>query len=136
MIYSGHWKVNDMEKIADRIMNAMKATDTTYIELERRTGISKSALQRYATGETEKIPLDRLELIAGALDVSAAYLMGWDEKNPPAQVDERIWKNICTDSTKLILATWIAELDGDDLAKVSSVLAAILEKKSPKSPQN
>lgn len=123
-----------MEKISDRLMAAMKAADVTYIELAQKTGISKSALQRYATGETEKIPLDRLEAMAVALDVSAAHLLGWDEKNPPAQVDERIWKNICSNSTKLILATWIAELEGDDLAKVSSVLAAILEKRSPQAP--
>lgn len=123
-----------MERISDRLMAAMKAANATYIELAQKTGISKSALQRYATGETEKIPLDRLEAMAVALDVSAAHLLGWDEKNPPAQVDERIWKNICSDSTKLILATWIAELEGDDLAKVSSVLAAILEKRSPQAP--
>jgi len=43
------------------------------------TGIPKSAIQRYATGETEKIPLDRLELLAQALGISSAYLMGWEE---------------------------------------------------------
>lgn len=125
-----------MERIADRLMAAMKAANVTYVELAERTGISKSALQRYATGETEKIPLDRLEAMATALDVSAAHLLGWDEKNPPAQVDERIWKNICSNGTKLILATWIAELEGDDLSKVSSVLAAILEKRTPQAPQD
>lgn len=120
-----------MEKIADRIMSAMKNSNTTYIELAQRTGISKSALQRYATGETEKIPLDRLELIAQALDVSAAYLMGWDEKNPPDHVDEGIWRAICTDPTKLTIANWIADLDEDDLSKVASVLSVILDKRIP-----
>ena len=42
--------------------------------------ISKSALQRYATGETAKIPLDRLKLMADALGVSQAHLMGWEEE--------------------------------------------------------
>ena len=71
-----------MERIADRIILAMKNSETTYIDLARRTGISKSALQRYATGETEKIPLDRLESIAEATGVSAAYLMGWEAEQP------------------------------------------------------
>lgn len=68
-----------MEKIADRLMTAMKAANTTYVDLAQKTKISKSALQRYATGKTEKIPLDRLETMADALGVSAAYLMGWDD---------------------------------------------------------
>ena len=63
----------------------MKDNSTTYIDLAKATGISKSALQRYATGETEKIPLDRLESIAEALGVSAAYLMGWEEEKESAE---------------------------------------------------
>ena len=55
-----------MGAIAERIMQAMKTTGTTYVDLAKRTGVSKSALQRYATGETEKIPLDRVEMIASA----------------------------------------------------------------------
>lgn len=72
-----------MEKIADRLMKAMKDNNVTYIELAKATNISKSALQRYATGETEKIPLDRLEAIANAIGVSAAYLMGWENIKEP-----------------------------------------------------
>lgn len=78
----------------------------------------------------------KIAAFANALGVSPAKLMGIDEKNPPAQVNERIWKKICSDPAKLILATWIAELDGDDLAKVSSVLAAILEKRTPQAPRD
>lgn len=51
----------------------------SYGELAALTGIPKSALQRYATGATTKLPLPRLEAIASALGVSAAYLMGWEE---------------------------------------------------------
>ena len=68
-----------MGAIAERIMQAMKTTGTTYVDLAKRTGVSKSALQRYATGETEKIPLDRVEMIASALNVSPEYLLGWTD---------------------------------------------------------
>ena len=51
----------------------------SYVELEKRTGIPKSVLQRYAAGETKKIPVDAVERIARALDVSPAYLLGWQE---------------------------------------------------------
>lgn len=61
----------------------------SYYELSKKTGIPKSALHRYATGETPKIPLDRLEIIAEALNCSPAYLMGWEEKDNPT-LDEQL----------------------------------------------
>lgn len=68
-----------MSDISERIMRTIKRKNISYGELSNMTGIAKSALQRYATGETEKIPLPRLEKIADALCVSAAYLMGWED---------------------------------------------------------
>lgn len=59
--------------------------------------------------------------------------MGWDEKNPPVQVDERIWKSICDDSTKLCIATWIAGLNQEQKVQVAKVLAAMLGKEIPPS---
>lgn len=68
-----------MDQIAKRIYDTMRAQGLSYAELSCKTGISKSALQRYATGITPKIPMDRIEKIAEALDVSPAYLMGWED---------------------------------------------------------
>lgn len=66
-----------MSEIAQRIIEAMRKADLSYGELSKITGIPKSALQRYATGETAKIPLDRIDAIAKATHVTAAYLLGW-----------------------------------------------------------
>ena len=65
-----------MSELSNRILNLITAQDFSYGELSLLTGIPKSALQRYATGETEKIPVDRLELIAKALGTTSAALMG------------------------------------------------------------
>lgn len=70
-----------MSDISNRILQLITDKKMSYSDLSKHTGIPKSALQRYATGETPKIPLDRLELIAGALGVSAAYLMGWENRD-------------------------------------------------------
>ena len=48
-------------------------------ELSDLTGIPKSAIQRYTSGETEKIPIDRMKLMAKALGIDPAHVMGWDE---------------------------------------------------------
>ena len=79
-----------MNDIAKKIMLLMQEKNITYVELSKATGISKSALQRYATGETVKIPLDRLELIAKALDVSTAFLLGWKEAHDISENDRSL----------------------------------------------
>ena len=68
-----------MSERSQRILALITEADLSYGQLAKLTGIPKSALQRYATGETDKIPIDRLVLIAKALQVSPAYLLGWDE---------------------------------------------------------
>lgn len=83
--------VIEMEKpmeMAMKILHAMNEKQVSYGELSAMTGIPKSALQRYATGETEKIPLPRIEQIANALDISAAYLLGWEVKKESTEVSE------------------------------------------------
>lgn len=68
-----------MNAISERILNLLAEKDISYGELSIQTNIPKSALQRYATGQTEKIPIDRLDRIAKALNTTPAYLMGWEE---------------------------------------------------------
>lgn len=70
-----------MSDISKRILNILTEKNISYGELSERTSIPKSALQRYATGQTEKIPIDRLQKIGSAVGVSTAYLMGWTD-NP------------------------------------------------------
>jgi len=64
---------------SQRLKILIERSKLTYADLETKTGISKSALQRYAVGKTIKIPVDVIEIIAPVLNVSPAYLMGWDE---------------------------------------------------------
>lgn len=80
-----------MNEVAKKITDEMLAQNISYGELSALTGIPKSALFRYATGQTGKMPLPRLELIAKALHVEPSYLIGWEEKpeepgNPLPQV--------------------------------------------------
>ena len=67
-----------MSDISERILNIITEKDISYGELSDKTGIPKSALQRYATGQTEKIPIDRLQLIASAIGTTPEFLMGWN----------------------------------------------------------
>ena len=73
--------LQDIENIVKRLKESIENSEMSYVELEKKTGISKSALQRYATGSTKKIPIDVIQAIASAVNVSAAWIMGWDVSN-------------------------------------------------------
>ena len=61
------------EKLLGRFLELSENSQFSYTDLSNLTGISRSALQRYLTGETKKFPLDRVELIAKALNLPMAY---------------------------------------------------------------
>ncbi len=69
-----------MSVISDRLLSLLNENSISYGELSRITNIPKSALQRYATGETGKIPIERIKSIAKALNVSAGYILGWTDE--------------------------------------------------------
>ena len=70
-----------MDERTKRIQEAIQKKGLSYSELERLTGVSHSALQRYASGKTKKIPIDVIEKIADVTGVTARYLMCWDEES-------------------------------------------------------
>lgn len=82
-----------MENIVNKLQHLLKEKDLSYSELSRRTGIPYSALQRYMTGETSKIPLERIELIAKALGTTPAYLMGLEQDSIDGYI-AKLLKNI------------------------------------------
>jgi len=67
--------------IGSRIKSAREAKGFTLEELARRLGMNRSTLSRYETGAIAGIPSDSIERIADALDVTPAYLMGWEESD-------------------------------------------------------
>ncbi len=71
-----------MSDISNRILALIEEKDISYRELSEITGIPKSALQRYSSGKTTKIPMDRVAVLARALDVTSEYLLGWNVPLP------------------------------------------------------
>lgn len=74
-----------MNETAKRLSAAIAASRSSYGELSKKTGIPKSAIQRYATGATEKIPLERLRALASALGLPLSALTPWEEEAPAAR---------------------------------------------------
>ena len=68
--------------VSDRIRAKMIELDLSYGEVSQATGLAKSAIHRYATGGTDKVPTEALEKLARALGVTPAYLTGWEQEKP------------------------------------------------------
>lgn len=66
------------EIFCSRLKAEIERQGVSYPELEKRSGIAKSSIYRYAHGQTKGVPITNVKKIAKALNVSAEYLMGWD----------------------------------------------------------
>ena len=66
-------------EIANRVKMQRQKLGISLQELANRTNMSKSTLQRYETGGIANIPLHNLEILAYALNITPAYLMGWEK---------------------------------------------------------
>lgn len=71
--------------VADNLKEAREKSGLSYSELSKLTGIAKSTLQRYETGTTSKIPMDVIDKISIALNISPQQLMGWDKNHKSDQ---------------------------------------------------
>lgn len=72
----------ELNELINRIKLRRQELDMSYQDLSDLTGISKSTLQRYETGFIKKVPITQIEIIAKALRIDPAYLMGWNNTSP------------------------------------------------------
>lgn len=89
-------------KIGERIKNRRIELNITQDELARRLGYSdKSSISRMEN--SSKLTLNKVQLLAEALNVSPSYLMGWEEEiNIDTDMSNNsgtISNNIAPDST-------------------------------------
>ncbi|MBF9298733.1 helix-turn-helix transcriptional regulator [Staphylococcus epidermidis] len=72
--------------IGNRIKKRRKEMKMSADKLAEKIGKNRATVYRYEKDEIENMPYDVLEPIAEALNVSPAYLMGWEEKEKPETV--------------------------------------------------
>ena len=73
--------MTDIKSIISRLRESVENSGFSYVELEKRTGIAKSSIQRYVSGTTKKIPIDAVQAISKAVGVPAEYILGWENPN-------------------------------------------------------
>ena len=118
------------EELKDRLKAAMNSKGIKAIELCEKTGIPSSAMSYYLNGRMEP-KSDRLYIIAKALDVSEAWLLGYSvaQERTPDQKDndeladlaERIKKD--RDFRKLMFA--INHLNPSQVDLISNLVSQL-----------
>lgn len=96
-----------MDKFKNRLRIALDRTGMRQVELAKRVGISKGTISQYLSGLCEP-KTDKVYLIAEALHVSPAWLMGFDEPDYRISDDVIIEKiNKLSHSSKEMLKQYI-----------------------------
>lgn len=78
--------------VGERIKEVRLARGMTQEELAKAVGTVKQTIYKYENGVVTNIPLNRLEDIASKLEVSAAFLMGWENNIGETDVGLAVWE--------------------------------------------
>lgn len=70
--------------VNDRIKQLRKELNLDADYIAQQLGISRATYYRYESKDIEKIPISALVPLAKVLQTTPAYLMGWEEKDTPA----------------------------------------------------
>ncbi len=114
---------------SERIKLLIEESGKSYQELEKITGIKKSSLQRYATGETAKIPLDVIEKLSKTFNVDVDYLFGISDikKKRSFTIGERTSKSIAHNIQHHREQANMSQKEFADLLGVDETVVADLE---------
>ena len=113
--------------IANRLREAMEMRKKKQVDLERETGINRSAISRYLSGEYEPKNKPMYEL-AKALDVSEQWLMGYDVpmERPKAQKNNDAISDIVlllrSDEDFLSIVLKISKMDSEKRKSLNALL--------------
>lgn len=70
-----------------RIKKLRLENNMTLEELGNKVGVGKSTVRKWENGMIANMRRDKIAKLAEALNVSPAYLMGWNESSAPLVVD-------------------------------------------------
>jgi len=128
-------QVNNMERVElkDRLQMALNVREKKPVDLARDLKISKSAISQYLSGNRTIKDSRRLYSICKYLDVSEAWMMGFDvpmerqkaQKNNDTIAD--IVVRMRTDEDFLSVVEVLNGLDAEKLASVKQMLSAFMK---------
>lgn len=74
------------QEVGMKLRNARKAKRFSLQRLGELVRLHASTVSRYEKGEINSLDIEKLKEFAKVLDVSVAYLMGWDDEPHPHRI--------------------------------------------------
>jgi transcriptional regulator with XRE-family HTH domain len=124
--------MNEKAELKDRLRIALDLREKKPVDIARDLKIPKSALSQYLSGSRQIKDSKRLYLIAEYLDVSEAWLMGFDvpiDRNMERKNDiiSDAVVRMRTDADFMSVVESIYNLDNEKLLSVKQMLSAFLK---------
>lgn len=120
----------EKEELKDRLVKAMEARGLRAVDLVEKTGIPKTTISYYTSGTT--VPrADKLYKLAQALNVSEAWLLGYDvgmARTDDQKKNDQLVQLVArmrNDSDFFSAVSSLAELDAGQLQTVIPLLNAL-----------
>ncbi len=82
--------------VGERIKERRQYLGMSVDELADKLGKNRATIYRYESAEIENLPLNILEPLAKALDVTPSYLMGWDKATSAAKKIPLLVRHHCS----------------------------------------
>lgn len=123
---------NRVDSTANRIKAAMHQAGKKQVDIVKETGINRSAISRYLSGEYEP-KQDAIHKIAKCLNVSEMWLWGYEcpMERPAAQKNNDVLSDIVvrmrTDKNFASVLEGIAKLNPEQLASVKQIVSVLLK---------
>ena len=122
--------------IGDKIKRERLRHHMSQDDIAKAIGSTKQAVYKYENGIVTNIPLDKIEIMAQLFGTTPAYLMGWEEKTSPTEVqlnegEREILKvyRRASDNVKPVLIKVVESLEEMPIDKLK-VVADLLSKQN------
>lgn len=126
-------KLQRSSTTAVRLREAMQAAGKKQVDLVRETGLQKSAISRYLSGEYEP-KQDSIYLLACALDVSEMWLWGYDvpmERTPEQKKSDQLSKLVARlrrDADFFNTVSLLSDLSAEQYESIKQLMTAFTHK--------
>lgn len=120
-------------ELKERLRQAMTLRRIKAVELSERTGIPKGAISYYLAGKTEP-KSDRVYLISKALDISEAWLLGYNvemERTAGQKKNDRLAQLVArmrSDDDFYNSVSTLADLSPEQYASFAGLLSTLSQK--------
>lgn len=120
-----------MTAFADRLLTAMKRANLKQVDLSERTGIGKSLISQYLSGDFEP-KQKNIYRLAQATGVTPGYLMGMEEPEEPAYYinpeTAKLAQEIHDDPELRILMDASRDLEPEDIKAIIDLVKRMKKK--------